>query len=267
MLFCYIFNYFLFLLFELINTAIVLEVKSLPKDNYIFFTENTNKSIIKKHYHSDIYTSLKIGIPYQEIPVLISINKNKKTSITVTSSEYSQNSDIPPPALYNTTPLLIKNSHFSFFSEKKSSNFNQLSEYISSGSYPKDYDKSCIVNDTMNFYTNIDLNKKTENILIFELIKNPREYTSGELTLSFPVNSNNNNCFLVQLKKNKLIKDYTWFFLYDNWNSDKGKLIIGNTPHELFPKKFKAKDLIYINSLMGTSEGQNWKTEFIYITI
>ena len=267
MFFYIVFNYILFELFKITNTTIILDIKSLPKENYIFSNENTTKSIIKKHYHSDVYTSLKIGIPSQEIPFLISINKNKKNSITGTSSDYTQYSDISPPVLYNITPLFIKNSQLSFFNEKKSSNFSQLSEFTPSESYPKDYDQSCIANDTMNFYNNIDLNKKIENVLMFELIKNPREYISGELALSFPINSNNKNCFLTQLKKNNLIKNYTWFFLYDKWSSDNGKLIIGTTPHELFPKKYKAKDLIYTNSLMGISEGNNWKIEFNYITI
>ena len=59
-----------------IESFIVLPLKTLPKENYVFSKDNSEKSTLKKFYHSDIYTTLEIGNTPQKVPVFLSVSKS-----------------------------------------------------------------------------------------------------------------------------------------------------------------------------------------------
>ena len=265
MKFCLFFFLFIFIIY--INEYIcyvVFPLDTLPKENYVFSSKNSETSTIKKIYYSDVYTSIEIGNSKQKIPLFLSITK----SIFQITSLLSGSSNIEPPEIYNLLPLFETNNNLRFFSEDKSSSFQYNDEITS------DDKKVCLGNDTMPFYTNLDLNSNSDIAINFELLlKFQRENISGEIGLAFPdKNSKNYNLLkesniFEQFKENNLITNYNWFLLYDIWNNTRGKLIIGSTPHELFPKKYSKEDLIFTNSLMDSSTGHNWKINFRDISL
>ena len=57
-------------------SLVILPLKTLPKENYIFYKEDTPESIIKKYFYSDIYTILNIGSIHQETPLFLSVAKS-----------------------------------------------------------------------------------------------------------------------------------------------------------------------------------------------
>ena len=57
----FFFIFFLFyieLVIKKINSYVVFPLKTLEKENYIFYKDESEKSILKKFYYSDIYTKL-----------------------------------------------------------------------------------------------------------------------------------------------------------------------------------------------------------------
>ena len=257
-LFIFFFS-FINLIIKKINSYVVFPLKTLEKDNYIFSKDESEKSILKKYYYSDIYTTLEIGNSPQIIPLFLSV---PKSTFQITSSLSGKSFSLDEPEIYNLLPLFENTNNF-FFNEQKSYSFQYNDEITSSNK------KTCLGNDTISLYKNLDLNKKLDITLNFELLLQfQKENISGEIGLSFP-DKNENNYYLIkksnilnQLKENNLIDNFNWFFIYDKWNNMEGKLIIGATPDELFPKKYYKKDLILSSSVLDSSIGQNWKIKF-----
>ena len=253
------FFFYIDLIIKKINSYVVFPLKTLEKENYIFYKDESEKSILKKYYYSDIYTTLEIGNSPKKIPLFLSVPKN---IFQVTSSLSGKSFSLDEPEIYNLLPLFESTNNY-FFNEQKSTSFNYNNEITSSNK------KSCLGNDSISFYNNLDLNKKEDKIFNFELLLQfQKENISGEIGLSFP-DKNENNYYLIkktnilnQLKENNLIDNYYWFFLYDKWNSMDGKLIIGATPDQLYPKKYSKKDLILSNAILDSAIGQNWKIKF-----
>ena len=250
-------TYINFLKINNIKSFIVFPLKTLPKNNYIFSQDNSEKSIIKKFYYSDIYTPLEIGNNPQKVPLFISVSKN---IFQITSSLSS--SSFEDPEIYNLLPLFTNNNNI-FFNEENSDSF-QYNDIITS-----ENKKSCLGNDTLFFFNSLDMNKKLQKTINFELLlKFQKEKLTGEIGLAFPDQKENNyllikkSNILFQLKENKLINNYNYFFLYDKWDNINGKLIIGATPHEILPKQYSKKDLILLNSKSDSSIGHNWKITF-----
>ena len=242
-----------------IESFIVLPLKTLPKENYVFSKDNSEKSTLKKFYHSDIYTTLEIGNTPQKVPVFLSVSKS---IFQITSSLSGSSPIFDNPEIYNLLPLFADNS-YNFFNEEKSSSFQYNNEITSEDK------KSCLGNDTILFYSNIFMNNNLKKIFNFELLlKFQRENISGEIGLAFPDKKEDNyklikkSNILYQLKENNLISNYNWFFLYDKWDNNNGRLILGAAPHEIFPKQYSQKDLILLNSQIDSSIGHNWKIIF-----
>jgi hypothetical protein len=241
-------------------SLVVLPLKTLPKENYIFYKDNSELSTIKKYFHSDIYTLLNIGGNHQQIPLFISISKS---IFQITSSLSRSSTKFDSPEIYNMSSLFNSNKLLSFFNEEKSSTF-LYNDLVKS-----ENKKTSLANDTIFFYDKLDLNSNINKVMNFELLKQfQTENLTGEIGLAFPDKKLDNyqlikaTNLLSQLKQNKMINNYNWFFLYDKWDNNDGKLIIGASPHDLLPKKYKQKDLIYAKSLADSSMGHNWKIKF-----
>lgn len=239
---------------------IVLPLKTLPKDNYLFYKDKSEKPIIKKYFHSDMYTILNVGSNQQQIPLLLSVS-NSIFQIISTLSKPSSKFD--SPEVYNLLPLFESNSNLKFYNEEQSSSF-QYNNIVKS-----ENKKSFLANDTIFLYDKLELNNNINKVMNFELLLQYQvENISGTIGLAFPdINIDNYNLvkksnILFQLKENKIINDYNWFFLYDKWDNTNGKLIIGAKPHDLFPKKYSHENLIYTKSIKDSSAGHNWKIKF-----
>jgi len=245
-----------------IYSYIVFPLKTLPKDNYVFSQKNNEKSIVKKMFYSDIYTIFEIGNS-QYIPILLSVTQS---IFQITSLLSGGNPD--EPEVYNLTSLFQNNGKLRFFDEDKSPSFKYNDEIKS------ETKKTCLGNDTIVFYNNLELNNHQYLNINFELLlKFQKENISGEIGLAFPDRDSDNykilqkSNLLYQLKGNKLINNYNWFMLYDKWNNVDGRLVLGAAPHDLFPKKYSKDDLIFANSIFDASSGHNWKIKFRDISL
>ncbi len=237
---------------------IVLPLKTLPKDNYLFYKDNSANTIIKKFFHSDIYTIFNIG--NQQIPLILSVSNSV---FQITSSLSGPSSKFDSPEVYNLLPLFNSNNNLRFFNEKQSSSF-QYNNIVDS-----ENKKSRLAKDTISFYDQLELNSNINKEMNFEfMLQYKVENISGIIGLAFPDIKIDNyilvkySNLLFQLKENKIIHDYNWFFLYDKWDNTNGKLIIGAKPHDLFPKKYSHENLIYTQSIKDSSAGHNWKIKF-----
>ena len=253
-----IFLFFFISIINIIHSYIVFPLKTLSKENYVFSNNISELSTIKKFFYSDIYTSLQIGNIPQKIPIFLSVSKS---IFQITSSLSSESILFNKSEIYNLQYLNENNNIY--FNQEKSDSFQYNNEIITQNK------KQCLANDTILFFNNLDLNKNIDTIFNFELLLQfQQEKIPGEFGLAFP-NKNENNYNIIkksnilnQLKENNLINNYNWFFLYDKWNNTDGKLIIGGSPHDFFPKKYSKKDLYFMQSLIDFSSGHYWRIKF-----
>ena len=234
---------FLFLFFSrynLIYCSIVLNIKILPEDNYIYTQNNHDYLFFKSQLYKSLYTLLEIGNPTQIMPIFIlpydyffeipSINPSNISN----SSSYIDNNSI-----YNFTSLL---KSYSLFNETKSNSY--LSKKCEEEkSVFSEYDESCLSNDSFIFYNENTSLKKTLSFLLIKRKKISMIGKIGILLYNYPCTYR--KCFLEELKKTNLINNYVWYFKFNNWNDNEGKLYIGTEPHEDFPDIYSKDDLEY----------------------
>ena len=250
----FIYLYIIFLGTNEMASYIALPLKILPKENYVFSKDNSEKSIIKQYFYDDIYTTFLIGDSHQKIPIFLSVSSSV---FQITSSLSRKFLSLEEPEIY------LYESKKKFFNEKDSNSFRYNNEII------LDNKKSCLGNDTIVFYNNLNIKNSLELTMNFELLQQfQKENIPGEIGLSLPDKNDNNyniikKCnILSQLKENNFISNYNWFLLYDRWNNTEGKLVIGILPHDLFPKKYSKKDLFFAKPEIDSPSGHNWKLKF-----
>ena len=205
----FIFYCFLLLIVQIKNQVIIVPFKTvnpskLIQDNYI--TELINNKI---------YLELKIGTPYQKIPVLLKLNQ---IPFFITSSSYNKD--------------IIK------FNSSKSETYTQSSEkdYIS---HDYDYNHAFLGEDIItieNISNHNSFLDRTQFYLATNLTEN-NENISGEIGLNII-----NTIFLSfinQLKRNKKIDDYIFSLKYITENE--GEFHLGNYYH-FYDDNFKESD-------------------------
>ena len=74
-----------------------------------------------------------------------------------------------------------------------------------------------------------------------ELVRNAKDNITGTLGLNLN-DMFNHVSILSLLKKYKLIDNYYWFFDFEKWDSNKGKLFLGAMPHDVYGDKFSKDD-------------------------
>ena len=88
------------------------------------------------------------------------------------------------------------------------------------------------------------------------------------------VNKNNgylleeNTNLIYQLKKEHYISSYAFTILFDNKDEEKGKIIIGEMPHEYDPRHYLDRYFIYYTATIGSNNGNsygNWGINFVDI--
>ena len=148
--------------------------------------------------------------------------------------------------VYNLSPEFLSNHNF--FDEKKSSTYN--SSFCEKRSPIDESEKplaeqACYSNDTILLYEDKDF--KGKNILkefYFELVRNAKDNITGTIGLNLN-DMFNHVSILSLLKKKKLIDNYFWFFDFEKWDSNKGKLFLGAMPHDIYNNKYKGDNLVY----------------------
>ena len=235
-------KYKLFIIFIFQNNLLLILCS-----NYISFKlENYNNNLIKnipeesftfEHFinltiQNNIYTSIKIGTPKQEIKVWID------------SDEYSY-------FLYKNTCILE-----SYFNENISLTFesNEKETFFYKG-----YGEAIYINET--FILNDNVNEKNKEIKInkFPIMfmrdpKNDKRFnqihsieditnkTCATIGFSYmpSYNDKNSKNFIISLKEKEIIDDYIIFIEYDN-NGNEKFLIVGGFPEEIFNNQYSIK--------------------------
>ena len=205
----FIFYCILLLIVQAKNQVIILPFKTvnpnkLIQDNYI--TELINNKI---------YLELKIGTPYQKIPVLLKLNQ---IPFFITSSSYNKN--------------IIR------FNSSKSETYIQDSdkEYMSNN---YDYNHAFLGEDIISIENISNQNSflnRTQFFLATNLTDN-NENISGEIGLN--IINQIYISFINQLKKKKKINDYIFSLKYTSENE--GEFHLGNYYH-FYDDNYKERD-------------------------
>ena len=228
-----------------INCYIVFNLELLPKDNYQSNYElNSPKDIISKEIISSYFTEIQLGTSFQKIPLII---KPKIADYVITSIHQMENPsrNYTKKFVYNLSPNFLGNHNF--FNENLSETFNL--DYCRKRSPVDETEKplaelACYCNDTILLFTNKDLTeKKIMKEFFLELVRNAKDNITGTIGLNLN-DMFNHVSILSLLKKNKLIENYYWFFDFEKWDSNKGKLFLGVLPQEVYENKFSKDDLV-----------------------
>ena len=215
-------------------SKIFLPIETLSFDNYIISPNiSTHELQIKSLLSKNIFTILQIGTPIQKIPLLINTKEHFFEITSYTPLNTNNNYNIN----FNLSSIFIK---YDFFKENNSLSY-KTNGCIKSNNMFSDHLFDCDSFDIIYLEEKIKI-KNFE----FNLVKNKEENITGILGLGlFDKTGDINKSFLKILKNKGIIKEYNWYFFFDNWNDTNGKLIIGSLPHEDFPDLFSKDDLEY----------------------
>ena len=193
-----------------------------------FFNEKNLSKINSSTFFQEIYfnhlvTKLNIGIPNQ---ILFLSLKLRLSTLSLTSTLSTFHQHIPKYKLnYSTT------YHSDNFSEIIFFGFDEFRKGIKS---KEQFEFPFNKKSNLNFILATDIISEESGIFGLKL-----EYDNKIL---------GNFSTLKQLKDNKFISSYVFFFIFENLDISplnyKGKLIIGKYPHEFNPKKY-IKDNYY----------------------
>ena len=191
--------FILIVLFSILKTQVII----IPFKTK-FFNELSHENFMSELVNNKIYIELKIGTPYQKIPVLLKLGQ---VPFFITSSIYNKD--------------IIK------FNSSKSTSYTQ--EANKEYQYNYDYTHAYLGEDiiTIENISNKDLFlNRTEFFLAINLTQE-NENVTGEIGLNiiYPYFIS----FLNQLKNKKLIKDYIFSIKYINENE--GEFHLGNYYH------------------------------------
>ena len=260
-------NYFLIIFLLFINYInylycnIVLPLDTLPRENFkLIYDINSPEDIIDKENRISFFTTYEIGLPLQKVPLII---KPKTNFYVITSIYPFPNTTITDDfKKFNFSKKFFET--YDFYNETKSKsckiNWCRESEYYIA-------EECCSVNDTIIYYQNIKMTKKINININFEMMRNVEDNITGEIGLNiYDALGRFYNTFLGILKMNELIKNYNWYFDFDSWDNQKGRLVIGSLPHEDYPDLYSEKDLFYTKSnQLSRSTFMEMKFDKVYI--
>ena len=238
--------YFLLFIFVIskIHSYIVFNLELLPKENYkSLYSPNSPEDIISKELILSYFTEVEIGTSFQKIPLLV---KPKIADYVITSIYQMKNPKRDYTSerfVYDLSPNFFQNHKY--FNENSSSSFQvgKCDERSPIDETEKPLaELVCYSNETILFYNNKDLTeKKIMKNFYMELVRNAKDNITG--TIGLNLNDMFNHVSILSiLKKNKLIDNYFWFFDFEKWDSNKGKLFIGAMPHDIYGNKFSKDD-------------------------
>ena len=247
---------------EIIKSEIVLPIFTLPLENYKNYNtkKTTPELVMNSFYQSQFYTIIQIGHPPQKIPLLIKIEPNLLVITSINSN--SSSTSYKYVDTFNFSQSFFEKNNFSYYDENKSNSFK-----LNKCDYGKFYEAEeiCDCNETFLFlkYDNISKFLKTEKFY-FNLARNVEDNITGEIGLNlYDKNKRSFNSFLNELKRNKLIDKYDWYFDYNSKNNEM-KLIIGTFPHEIQPLIYSENDLMF-SKVTSNNYMIYWKIRFTKI--
>lgn len=194
-----------------------------------FFFQN----LIEDYFPNHIYTSFKLGYPYQEVKSWID------------TDEYGY-------YLMQDTCILDSPFNLSLSENYQNTNITKLKKL-----YYKDYGSAFYLNESIILKNNVGHsdNEILMNSFPFMFMPDPQndkyfkdkhknfEFTGNSCaTLGFRATPNNRDLttknFIQQLKYEDLIDSYSFFFEYDN-KGEETSLIVGAYPDEVYPDRYE----------------------------
>ena len=228
------------LIFNEVNSYLEFPIDYLPNSNYIFLKDNDNldskekEEFMKQLFFKHLVTRFEIGTP----------TKSQMMIINSDSNEYYLDTLTPP----ETIQQQCKVSEFFKFDKKEYFDENSSNSYSSPECQTKkheyhDCDEICNAKEKIKF--TIDGKSETKEFPI-TIMKNHDEMVPGLIGLTINSTLAYKGSLLSELKRENLIKDYYWFIDFDKFSplekKIKGKFIIGDLPHNIYPEKYN-KDL------------------------
>ena len=218
----------------------------------------------------NIYTNITMGTPKKKVAHFI-LKSNSLFYYGPFSIQFQKNDE------YNKIQNEIKDSFDFYYVPINSSSLEPIEEYY------------CTYSDI--FYLKDITEKEASYRLGFNIKpggKNEKLYGSLDVSSkNDPYDSHNKRLFQV-LKENGVIDEYYITFFYDEYNLDNnynylnddynnnlGNLILGNSPHKLYPGKYKEEDEIkingdfslYVNEIKFKSELSNYTESDVTINL
>ena len=189
-------------------------IKIIQSQIILNFTENKNNSstnttsLYSQLYNASLETIIKLGNPEQKLLLRI---EQQSYYLSISSNELSG----------NFIKFNYKNS--------KTYNYNKIKIYIS--------EKYMIANQSSDIL--IFENNNLNNNITFLCVTEGKYFQTGTFGLFLKKDNKEitNSNILYQLKEKKLIKSYIFYIEYLNEN--KGKLFIGDYPHNFNKEKYK----------------------------
>ena len=188
-------------------------------------SSNINSYILSL-IHNDIYISLEIGSPSQEI---ISFLKFEEFPFFISGTSISSSQ-------YDET----KSSTFK--SELYPHVFLEGKEKIKWG---------LVSNDTFKIFNNQKSQKEKIDLINFVLVTETRTDSLSNIGLMIPnvYSSIPDISFIYQLKKQKIINEYNFMINYTDITKGEGEFIIGSCPHIFEKEKYDIKNYVTNNAI------------------
>ena len=234
-----------------ISSYVILPLDYLPSKYYQFIQDGnqleSEEQIIKILYFSKLITFLDIGSPSKtQMLLLDSENKDFYLDSYNPSNNAQEKNKLSNIYKFERNDYYNESFSISYIKGKSEYYEYEIDEY-SEIYYSKDKLK-------LNYYGN---NVYIEDFPI-KIIKNNIGNIPGTIGLSMnKAFSKDIKSFLYQLKSKNLIKDYYWFFDFDEISpidkKVKGRLVIGDLPHNIFPKKYSKENYDQMTSCIYTS--------------
>ena len=246
---------------------VFFNIFSVVKNDYVTFDLKTYKNnsdyydeyekYFFDHLYNMLYSEISLGPNKQKMIMEIKVD-------TLYFSIYNHNCEIPPVDNTQTSSYLDNFANSTILKDIKNS-IPFDGEYFLT-----------LLENTIDVKTNNG--QKTTKINYLFSRRNDtdytqylvlRPYTCFRLGFDIPFNSPsditpNNNLALnlaIQFKKNNITSSYKWFIEYDSNNNEQGKLILGSTPHDYNPKKYKEENSKTINTKIRMDSTFHWDIE------
>ena len=235
---------------------IQLPLEYIPSKNYKFSKGNKSpEDIIQQIFYKNIITRIQIGTPSQKIPLFLKIDTDKFffTSVNpLNSSNYTQiNSNY-----YNFTDKELYNESISF--TYKEGECKKVKHFVYF------YDEICNSKEIVIFNTSRNILNKEFPV---KIVRNYEDNIPGYIGLLHNDSSfEERKSFITLLARENIIDNYFYFFDFEEinllQNKIKGNLIIGGSPHEIFPEKYSIDNFILINCYITSFASDKWRFGF-----
>ena len=214
-----------------------LIIYSYEKFTFVFKTSNQNGTFYVRNMDNIMITNIEVGDPKVTIPFEIKI---RQYPLLLTDVLSNVRKDIP---LYNPS---------------KSHSFTE-NEWAGAVEFKfEEYFRIVFIAQEDFIFSEEKINGHQLN---FFLVREAKKNYSGILGLSIYKNENYNKYgFMTQIKKNKLIQKQMFYF-----NFEENKIIFGEYPHIISPKKYLEKNYCSVKAYFESNE-QNYDILFDNVT-